>query len=60
MSEQSEVNNDIRFLERTIEENEAKQSRLDSRLLEAFNQLKSIQSEITEIEQQYSSTPTDF
>ncbi|AYU55039.1 chromosome segregation protein SMC [Staphylococcus debuckii] len=53
MSEQSEVNNDIRFLERTIEENEAKQSRLDSRLLEAFNQLKSIQSEITEIEQQY-------
>ncbi|UTB80905.1 chromosome segregation protein SMC [Staphylococcus carnosus] len=50
MSEQSEVNNDIRFLERTIEENEAKQSRLDSRLLEAFNQLKTIQSEVTDIE----------
>ncbi|PNZ45413.1 chromosome segregation protein SMC [Staphylococcus simulans] len=49
MSEQSEVNNDIRFLQRTIEENEAKQNRLDSRLLDAFNQLKSIQSEINQI-----------
>ncbi|MDU3951459.1 MAG: AAA family ATPase, partial [Staphylococcus epidermidis] len=39
MSEQSDVNNDIRFLEHTINENEAKKSRLDSRLVEAFNQL---------------------
>ena len=53
MSAQSEVNNDIRFLQRTIEENEAKQDRLDSRLLEAFNQLKAIQSEINTLSKQH-------
>jgi chromosome segregation protein len=42
MSEQSDVNNDIRFLKHTIEENEAKKSRLDSRLVEVFEQLKEI------------------
>ncbi|RIM03515.1 chromosome segregation protein SMC, partial [Staphylococcus equorum] len=52
MSEQSDVNNDIRFLEHTIQENETKQSRLDSRLLEAFEQLKKIQSDINEAEKQ--------
>lgn len=50
MSEQSDVNNDIRFLEHTIQENESKQSRLDSRLLEAFEQLKQIQHDINEAE----------
>ena len=40
MSEQSDVNNDIRFLEHTIQENETKQSRLDSRLLDAYKELK--------------------
>ena len=50
MSEQSDVNNDIRFLEHTINENEAKKSRLDSRLVEAFNQLKDIQNNINETE----------
>ena len=50
MSEQSDVNNDIRFLEHTINENEAKKSRLDSRLVEAFNQLKEIQININETE----------
>lgn len=50
MSEQSDVNNDIRFLEHTINENEAKKSRLDSRLVEAFNQLKEIQNNINETE----------
>ncbi|WP_049388902.1 chromosome segregation protein SMC [Staphylococcus capitis] len=49
-SEQSDVNNDIRFLEHTINENEAKKSRLDSRLVEAFNQLKEIQNNINETE----------
>lgn len=37
MSEQSDVNNDIRFLKHTIEENEAKKSRLDSRLVEVLS-----------------------
>ena len=46
MSEQSDVNNDIRFLKHTIEENEAKKSRLDSRLVEVFEQLKDIQGQI--------------
>lgn len=50
MSEQSDVNNDICFLEHTINENEAKKSRLDSRLVEAFNQLKEIQNNINETE----------
>lgn len=53
MSEQSDVNNDIRFLEHTINENEAKKSRLDSRLVEAFNQLKEIQNNINETEKSY-------
>ncbi|MDT3959599.1 chromosome segregation protein SMC [Staphylococcus kloosii] len=53
ISEQSDVNNDIRFLEHTIQENESKQSRLDSRLLEAYNQLKELQSEINDKQQQY-------
>lgn len=41
------------FLEHTIQENESKQSRLDSRLIEAFEQLKSIQAEINAVEEQY-------
>lgn len=53
MSEQSDVNNDIRFLEHTINENEAKKSRLDSRLVEAFNQLKEIQNNINKTEKSY-------
>ncbi|MEX3432426.1 chromosome segregation protein SMC [Staphylococcus capitis] len=53
MSEQSDVNNDIRFLEYTINENEAKKSRLDSRLVEAFNQLKEIQNNINKTEKSY-------
>lgn len=56
MSEQSDVNNDIRFLEHTIKENEAKKSRLDSRLVEAFNQLKALQSEIASTEQHHQAT----
>ncbi|MCE5089507.1 chromosome segregation protein SMC [Staphylococcus devriesei] len=56
MSEQSDVNNDIRFLEHTIKENEAKKSRLDSRLVEAFNQLKEIQTEITTVNNQHQNT----
>ncbi|PTG42772.1 chromosome segregation protein SMC [Staphylococcus cohnii] len=54
MSEQSDVNNDIRFLEHTIQENETKQSRLDSRLLDAYKELKNIQTQITETEKQSS------
>ncbi|MBY7663889.1 chromosome segregation protein SMC [Staphylococcus agnetis] len=50
MSKQSEVNNDIRFLERTIEEHKLKQSRLDSRLTEAYKQLKEAQQHISEID----------
>ncbi|MGE7315814.1 chromosome segregation protein SMC [Staphylococcus capitis] len=53
MSEQSDVNNVIRFLEHTINENEAKKSRLDSRLVEAFNQLKEIQNNINKTEKSY-------
>lgn len=56
MSEQSDVNNDIRFLEHTINENEAKKSRLDSRLVEAFNQLKDIQQNITQTQKEYQSS----
>ena len=57
MSEQSDVNNDIRFLEHTINENEAKKSRLDSRLVEAFNQLKDIQQNITQTQKEYQMVP---
>lgn len=60
MSEQSDVNNDIRFLEHTIQENETKQSRLDSRLVEAFDQLKKIQSDITDVEKQSATTQREL
>ena len=60
MSEQSDVNNDIRFLEHTINENEAKKSRLDSRLVEAFNQLKEIQNNITETEKNYKASKKEM
>lgn len=53
MSEQSDVNNDIRFLKHTIEENEAKKSRLDSRLVEVFEQLKEIQGQIEITKKEY-------
>ncbi|GJF53261.1 chromosome segregation protein SMC [Staphylococcus argenteus] len=53
MSEQSDVNNDIRFLKHTIEENEAKKSRLDSRLVEVFEQLKEIQGQIETTKKDY-------
>ncbi|MBO1199266.1 chromosome segregation protein SMC [Staphylococcus simiae] len=53
MSQQSDVNNDIRFLKHTIEENEAKKSRLDSRLVEVYEQLKSIQQQITSVDKEY-------
>ena len=56
MSEQSDVNNDIRFLEHTIKENEAKKTRLDSRLVEAFNQLKAIQTDIVNTDKKYKDT----
>ena len=60
MSEQSDVNNDIRFLEHTIQENESKQSRLDSRLVEAYEQLKHIQSDINEAEKQSTTTKKEL
>ena len=53
ISEQSDVNNDIRFLEHTIQENETKQSRLDSRLLDVYEQLKTIQADITQTQQNF-------
>ena len=56
MSEQSEVNNDIRFLERTIQENESKKTRLDARLIEVFDQLKHIQNDIHQTEQAHTTT----
>ena len=56
MSEQSEVNNDIRFLERTIQENETKKTRLDARLIEVFDQLKHIQNDIHQTEQAHTTT----
>ncbi|HIA6663961.1 TPA: chromosome segregation SMC family protein, partial [Staphylococcus aureus] len=56
MSEQSDVNNDIRFLKHTIEENEAKKSRLDSRLVEVFEQLKDIQGQIKKTKKEYQQT----
>lgn len=56
MSEQSDVNNDIRFLKHTIEENEAKKSRLDSRLVEVFEQLKDIQGQIKTTKKEYQQT----
>ncbi|PTK31522.1 chromosome segregation protein SMC [Staphylococcus hominis] len=56
MSEQSEVNNDIRFLERTIQENETKKTRLDARLIEVFDQLKHIQKDIHQTEQAHTTT----
>lgn len=40
ITEQSEINNDIRFLSRTLEEHDKKQSRLDSKLQEAYHQLQ--------------------
>ena len=52
MTQQSEVNNEIRFLERTIKEHQSKQSRLDSRLTEAFAQLKEAQEHISQIDVQ--------
>ncbi|QLK85849.1 chromosome segregation protein SMC [Staphylococcus sp. 17KM0847] len=39
MTEQSTINNEIRFLTRTIDEHKAKQTRIDSRLTEAHAQL---------------------
>src|SRR5699024_4497449 len=54
MSEQSDVNNDIRFLEHTTQENETKQSRLDSRLLDGYKELKNIQTQSTKTEKQSS------
>ncbi|PTI86638.1 chromosome segregation protein SMC [Staphylococcus warneri] len=60
MSEQSDVNNDIRFLEHTINENEAKKSRLDSRLVEAFNQLKDIQNNISNTDKEYQQVQKDM
>ena len=56
MSEQSEVNNDIRFLERTIQENESKKTRLDARLIEVFDQLKHIQNDIHQTEHAHTTT----
>ncbi|WP_251943075.1 chromosome segregation protein SMC [Staphylococcus sp. Marseille-Q5304] len=55
MSEQSDVNNDIRFLEHTIKENDSKKSRLDSRLVEAFEELKQIQNDLGVKQQHYKS-----
>ncbi|QPA23566.1 chromosome segregation protein SMC [Mammaliicoccus fleurettii] len=52
MTEQADVNNDIRFLTRTIDEHKVKQSRLDSRLTEAYNQLKEAQHQIETMSQQ--------
>ncbi|PNZ67153.1 chromosome segregation protein SMC [Staphylococcus croceilyticus] len=60
MSEQSDVNNDIRFLEHTLKENEAKKSRLDTRLVEAFNQLKEIQKEISITEERHQTISNQF
>lgn len=51
MTEQADINNDIRFLTKTIEEHKAKQSRIDSRLTEAYAQLKDAQQHMHDIEQ---------
>ncbi|SUK42418.1 putative chromosome partition protein [Staphylococcus aureus] len=60
MSEQSDVNNDIRFLKHTIEENEAKKSRLDSRLVEVFEQLKDIQGQIKRLKKNINRPTKNF
>ncbi|MBI5974581.1 chromosome segregation protein SMC [Staphylococcus canis] len=52
MTEQSNLNNDIRFLSRTIEEHQKKQNRLDTRLQEAYNELKTAQHQMAEIKKQ--------
>ncbi|ARJ51675.1 chromosome segregation protein SMC [Staphylococcus lutrae] len=52
ITEQADINNDIRFLTRTIEEHKAKQQRIDSRLSEAYAQLKDAQQQKADIEQQ--------
>ncbi|RIM28487.1 chromosome segregation protein SMC, partial [Staphylococcus cohnii] len=44
----------------TIQENESKQSRLDSRLVEAYEQLKHIQSDINEAEKQSTTTKKEL
>lgn len=44
------------FLKHTIEENEAKKSRLDSRLVEVFEQLKDIQGQIKTTKKEYQQT----
>ncbi|UEX89348.1 chromosome segregation protein SMC [Staphylococcus ratti] len=60
ITKQSEINNDIRFLERTIQEHKVKQSRLDSRLSEAYEQLKEAQKRISEIESQKTEKETQL
>lgn len=51
MTEQADINNEIRFLTKTIEEHKAKQLRIDSRLTEAYAQLKDAQQHMHDIEQ---------
>ncbi len=46
------------FLKHTIEENEAKKSRLDSRLVEVFEQLKDIQGQIKNDKKKNINRPT--
>ena len=62
MTEQSDINNEIRFLSRTLAEHQKKQSRLDSRMTEAYakmeeatQQLKRIETERREKQQQLDS-----
>ncbi|KIX90281.1 chromosome segregation protein SMC [Staphylococcus microti] len=65
MTEQSDINNEIRFLSRTLAEHQKKQSRLDSRMTEAYakmeeatQQLKRIETEQHEKQQQLDSVTT--
>ncbi|MCS4486242.1 chromosome segregation protein SMC [Staphylococcus americanisciuri] len=51
MTEQSEINNEIRFLTRTLAEHQKKQTRLDSRMSEAYAKLTEAQQQLTDIEQ---------
>ncbi|MDO5375650.1 MAG: chromosome segregation protein SMC [Staphylococcus rostri] len=52
MTEQSDINNEIRFLTRTLAEHEKKQTRLDSRMTEAFAKLEDAQQQLSRIERE--------
>ncbi|UXR70368.1 chromosome segregation protein SMC [Staphylococcus sp. IVB6246] len=49
MTEQSAINNEIRFLTRTLEEHQKKQSRLDSRMSESYAKLNEAKTELARV-----------